>query len=154
MSRMLIRNGRIIDPANQVDTTGDLLIRDGKIDQIGDRIETEVSQTVDAEGLIVTPGLVDMHVHLREPGFEHKETITSGTRAAAAGGFTSVACMANTNPVADSPDVIELIRSRARDNGATNVFPIGSITKNLDGKVLTDVSSVVGSGCCRAIGRR
>ena len=114
MSRMLIRNGRIIDPANRVDTTGDLLICDGKIDRIGDRIETEASQTVDAKGLIVTPGLVDMHVHLREPGFEHKETIASGTRAAAAGGFTSVACMANTDPVADSPEVIELIRSRAQ----------------------------------------
>ena len=104
MSRILIRNGRIIDPANQIDTTGDLLICDGKIDRIGDRIETEASQTVDASGLVVTPGLVDMHVHLREPGFEHKETIASGTRAAAAGGFTSVVCMANTNPVADSPD--------------------------------------------------
>ena len=146
MSRILIRNGRIIDPANQVDTIGDLLIRDGKIDKIDDRIETEVSQTVDAKGLIVTPGLVDMHVHLREPGFEHKETIASGTRAAAAGGFTSVACMANTDPVADSPEVIELIRSRARDDGATNVFPLGSITKNLDGKVLTDVPALLEAG--------
>lgn len=146
MSRILIRNGRIIDPANQIDTTGDLLIRDGKIDQIGDRIETEASQTVDASGLIVTPGLIDMHVHLREPGFEHKETIASGTRAAAAGGFTSVACMANTDPVADSPDVIELIRSKAQRNGATNVFPIGSITKNLDGEVLTDVPALLEAG--------
>ena len=146
MSRILIRNGRIIDPANRIDITGDLLIRDGKIDQIGNRIETEASQTVDAEGLIVTPGLVDMHVHLREPGFEHKETVASGTRAAAAGGFTSVACMANTNPVADSPDVIELIRSRARNDGATNVFPIGSITKNLDGEELTDVPALLEAG--------
>ena len=146
MSRMLIRNGRIIDPANRVDTTGDLLICDGKIDRIGDRIETEASQTVDAKGLIVTPGLVDMHVHLREPGFEHKETIASGTRAAAVGGFTSVACMANTDPVVDSPEVIELIRSRAQNDGATNVFPIGSITKNLDGKVLTDVPALLEAG--------
>ncbi len=146
MSRILIRNGHIIDPANRIDTIGDLLIRDGKIAQIGDRIEAEASQTVDAEGLIVTPGLVDMHVHLREPGFEHKETIASGTRAAAAGGFTSVACMANTNPVADSPEVIGLIRSRARKDGATNVFPIGSITKNLDGKVLTDVPALLEAG--------
>lgn len=146
MSRMLIRNGRIVDPANRVDTTGDLLICDGKIDRIGDRIETEASQTVDAKGLIVTPGLIDMHVHLREPGFEHKETIASGTRAAAVGGFTSVACMANTDPVADSPEVIELIRSRARDDGATNVYPIGSITKNLDGKVLTDVPALLEAG--------
>ncbi len=146
MSRMLIRNGRIVDPANRVDTTGDLLICDGKIDRIGDRIETKASQTVDAKGLIVTPGLIDMHVHLREPGFEHKETIASGTRAAAVGGFTSVACMANTDPVADSPEVIELIRSRARDDGATNVYPIGSITKNLDGKVLTDVPALLEAG--------
>ncbi len=146
MSRILIRNGRIIDPANGIDTTGDLLIRDGKIDRIDDRIETDASQTVDATGLIVTPGLIDMHVHLREPGFEHKETIASGTRAAAAGGFTSVACMANTDPVADSPDVIELIRSQARKDGVTNVFPIGSITKNLDGEVLTDVPALIEAG--------
>ena len=146
MSRILIRNGRIVDPANEIDITGDLLIRDGKIDRIADRIEIEVSQTIDATGLIVTPGLVDMHVHLREPGFEHKETIASGTRAAAAGGFTSVACMANTDPVADSPDVIELIRSQAQKDGATNVFPIGSITKNLDGEVLTDVPALLKAG--------
>ena len=146
MSRILIRNGRIIDPANEIDTSGDLLICDGKIDRIDDRIETEVSKTVDATGLIVTPGLIDMHVHLREPGFEHKETIASGTRAAAAGGFTSVACMANTDPVADSPDVIELIRSQAQKNGATNVFPFGSITKNLDGEELTDVPALLKAG--------
>ena len=146
MSRTLIRNGRIIDPANQIDTTGDLLIRDGKIDRISDRIDAETSETIDATGLIVTPGLVDMHVHLREPGFEHKETIASGTRAAAAGGFTSVACMANTGPVADSADVIELIRSKARKDGATNVFPLGSITKNLDGEELTDVPALLEAG--------
>ena len=146
MSRILIRNGRIVDPANQIDAPGDLLIRDGKIDRISNRIETEASQTIDATGLIVTPGLIDMHVHLREPGFEHKETIASGTRAAAAGGFTSVACMANTNPVADSPDVIKLIRSQARKDGATDVYPIGSITKNLDGEVLTDVAALLEAG--------
>ena len=146
MSRILIRNGRIVDPANQIDATGDLLICGGKIDRISNRIETEASQTIDATGLIVTPGLIDMHVHLREPGFEHKETIASGTRAAAAGGFTSVACMANTNPVADSPDVIELIRSQARKDGATDVYPIGSITKNLDGEVLTDVAALLEAG--------
>ena len=146
MSRILIRNGRVVDPANQIDATGDLLIRDGKIDRISNRIETEASQTIDATRLIVTPGLIDMHVHLREPGFEHKETIASGTRAAAAGGFTSVACMANTNPVADSPDVIELIRSQARKDGATDVYPIGSITKNLDGEVLTDVAALLEAG--------
>ena len=146
MSRVVIRNGRIIDPANRVDLTGDLLIRDGKIDRIGSGIETGVAQTVDATGLIVTPGLVDMHVHLREPGFEHKETIASGTRAAAVGGFTSVACMANTDPVADSPAVIEWIRSQARKDGATNVYPIGSITKNLDGEELTDVPALMEAG--------
>ena len=146
MSRILIRNGRIVDPANQIDATRDLLICDGKIDRIDDRIETRVSQTVNAAGLIVMPGLIDMHVHLREPGFEHKETIASGTRAAAIGGFTSVACMANTNPVADSPEVIELIRSQARQDSATNVFPIGSITKNLDGEVLTDALALLKAG--------
>ena len=146
MSRILIRNGRIIDPANEIDTTGDLLIRNGKINRIDDQIETETSETIDATGLIVTPGLIDMHVHLREPGFEHKETIASGTRTAAAGGFTSVACMANTDPVADSPEVIKLIRSQARKDGATNVCPLGSITKNLDGEELTDVPALIEAG--------
>lgn len=146
MSRIVIRNGHIIDPANQIDSIQDLLICDGRITQIGNQIETEVDSVIDAVGLIVTPGLIDMHVHLREPGFEHKETIASGTSAAAAGGFTSVVCMANTHPVADSPDVIGFIRSQAKNSGSASVFPIGSITKNLAGDELTDVPALLEAG--------
>ena len=146
MSRLLIRNGHIIHAANQIDAIQDLLIYDGKINAVAERIETQADQIIDATGLIVTPGLIDMHVHLREPGFEHKETIAAGTRAAAAGGFTSVACMANTQPVADSAEVLEFIRSQARESGAANVFPIGSITKNLDGEELTDVPALLEAG--------
>ena len=149
MSQILIRNGHIVDPANRIDAIQDLLIYDGRIHRIDDRIEigtTSAVNEIDATGLIVTPGLIDMHVHFREPGFEYKETIESGTRAATAGGFTSVACMANTNPVADSPDVIEFIRSQAQKSGAANVFPIGSITKNLDGEMLSDVPALLDAG--------
>ena len=132
MGRILIQNGRIVDPANRIDATGDLLIADDKIERVGGKIEVADGAAVDviyAEGLIVTPGLIDMHVHLREPGFEHKETIATGTRAAEAGGFTSVASMANTDPASDSPEVIEFVKTRARESGSANVFPLGSITK-------------------------
>ena len=118
----------------------------GKLLKLGNKIETEVDNVIDAVGLIVTPGLIDMHVHLREPGFEHKETIASGTSAAAAGGFTSVICMANTHPVADSPDVIGFIRSQAKNSGSASVFPIGSITKNLAGDEVTDVPAMLQAG--------
>ena len=146
MNRILIRNGHVVDPANQIDSIQDLLIRGGKLAQIGERIEVESDRIVDAKNLIVTPGLIDMHVHLREPGFEHKETIKSGTRAAAAGGFTSVVCMANTQPVADSPDIIRFIRSQAEKSGAANVYPIGSITKNIAGEEVTDVPALLEAG--------
>jgi dihydroorotase len=154
---LLIKNGRIVDPANRVDAVGDLLIGEGKICKVGGRIEAKAAekivpvgqlslQVIDATGLIVAPGLIDMHVHLREPGFEYKETVASGTRAAAIGGFTSVACMANTSPTADSPDVISFIKSQAEKYGATNVFPIGSITRNLAGEELSDIPALLKAG--------
>ena len=149
MDQVLIRNGRILDPANIVDSIGDLLITDGKISEIGENIAIgngSSTQIVEATGLIVTPGLIDMHVHLREPGFEHKETISSGTRAAVAGGFTSVACMANTNPVADTPAIVTFIKTQAKKRGAANVFPLGSITKNLAGKELTNIPALLDAG--------
>ena len=149
MSQLLIRGGRVVDPANRTDAIQDVLIDGGKIDRIDERIASESVSTVteiDATGLIVAPGLVDMHVHLREPGFEYKETIASGTRAASAGGFTSVACMANTQPVADSPEVIAFIRAQAEKYGVANVFPIGSITKDLAGEALTDVPALIEAG--------
>ena len=149
MGRILIQNGRVVDPANRIDAAGDVLIADGRIERVGrkiDRADGADLDVIDAEGLIVTPGLIDMHVHLREPGFEHKETIATGTRAAEAGGFTSVASMANTDPVSDSPDVIEYVKMRAKESGSANVFPLGSITKGLAGEELTDVPSLLEAG--------
>ncbi len=149
MGRILIQNGRIVDPVNRIDAKSDILIADDRIERVGGKIEVADNPAVDvidAEGLIVTPGLIDMHVHLREPGFEHKETIATGTRAAEAGGFTSVASMANTNPASDSPEVIKFVRTRARESGSANVFPLGSITKMLAGEELTDVLSLLEAG--------
>ncbi len=146
---LVIHNGRVIDPANKIDAVGDILIMDGKIAQVGGNIwESTPTDTdgIDATGLIVTPGLIDMHVHLREPGFEHKETIATGTQAAQAGGFTSVVCMANTSPVTDSPQRIEHILSIAQKRAAANVFPVGSITKGLAGEELTDIRGMLDAG--------
>lgn len=152
MESVLIRNGHIIDPANNVDEVGDVLIVDGRIAKVGGNLAENASDIIDATDLIVTPGLIDMHVHLREPGFEHKETIATGTAAAAAGGFTSIVCMANTSPVTDSPDKIKHIYDIANRNGeekttpTANVFPVGSITKNLAGEELTDIRGILSAG--------
>jgi len=147
VSATIIRNGRIIDPANNRDETGDLVIANGRIaDQSATRNPQSEIEQIDATGLIVVPGLIDMHVHLREPGFAHKETIASGARAAAAGGFTTVVCMPNTSPVADTPSTITWIKDRARDTASVNVLPSGAISKNLDGEELAPIASVVQSG--------
>ena len=152
MDGVLIRNGHIIDPANNVDEVGDVLIIDGKIAKVGGALAEDVNNVIDATDMTVTPGLIDMHVHLREPGFEHKETIATGTAAAAAGGFTSVVCMANTSPVTDSPEKIEHIYEIAKRNleqrtcPTANVFTVGSITKNLAGGELTDIRGMLSAG--------
>ena len=152
MDGVLIRNGHIIDPANNVDEVGDVLIIDGKIAKVGGTLAEDVNNVIDATDMTVTPGLIDMHVHLREPGFEHKETIATGTAAAAAGGFTSVVCMANTSPVTDSPEKIEHIYEIAKRNleqltcPTANVFTVGSITKNLVGEELTDIRGMLSAG--------
>lgn len=149
MSDAFIVNGHIIDPANNIDEIGDLHITDGKIAKIGGNGKLADDQTADvydARGLVVAPGLIDMHVHLREPGFEHKETIATGTAAAAAGGFTTVACMANTSPVIDTPEKIEQIYNIASETAKTNVFPFGSITKGLAGAELTDMRGMYSAG--------
>ena len=152
MDGVLIRNGHIIDPANNVDEVGDVLIIDGKIAKVGGTLAEDVNNVIDATDMTVTPGLIDMHVHLREPGFEHKETIATGTAAAAAGGFTSVVCMANTSPVTDSPEKIEHIYEIAKRNlerrtsPIANVFTVGSITKNLAGGELTDIRGMLSAG--------
>src|SRR5438034_10502368 len=148
MSATIIRNGRVIDPANKRDEVDDVCIEDGKIvaSKSGTRNPKSEIEEVDASGLIVAPGLIDMHVHLREPGFGHKETIASGARAAAAGGFTTVVCMPNTSPVADNPSTITWIKDRARDTAHLNVLPTGASAQNLEGLDLAPIASIVQSG--------
>ena len=145
---MLIRNGHIIDPANKRDGIADLLIRDGIISRIEQDIPlTPDLEVIDAAGQLVIPGLVDMHTHLREPGYEYKETIHTGTMSAAAGGFTSVCCMPNTQPVNDSQAVTEFIRQRAFTSGVVNVFPVGAITKGSKGDEITEMGDLKKAGC-------
>jgi dihydroorotase len=147
VSATIIRNGRIIDPANHRDEIGGLVIANGRVaDQSAIRSPKFEIEEIDAKGLIVAPGLIDMHVHLREPGFAHKETIASGARAAAAGGFTTVVCMPNTSPIADNPSTITWIKDRARDTASVNVLSTGAISKNLDGEELAPIASIVQTG--------
>jgi dihydroorotase len=143
MSAIVIRNGRIIDPANKRDEVADLYIVDGKLASKGTGSDADV---IDAAGLVVAPGLIDLHVHLREPGFGWKETIESGARAAAAGGFTTIVCMPNTSPVADSPGTIAWIRDRAAEVACVNVLPTGAISKGLMGEELAPIGSLRQAG--------
>jgi len=146
---ILIKNGHIIDPANNVDGKFDLLITDGKIAKLGapGSVPPDGAQVIDAAGKLVVPGLIDMHVHLREPGYEYKETIATGTAAAKAGGFTAVCCMANTNPVNDSRSITEFILSQAAKDGAARVYPIGAITKGSKGEELAEMGELHNAGC-------
>ena len=147
MSATIIRNGRVIDPANKRDEIADVFIVDGEIaDQSAIRSPQSAIEQVDARGLIVAPGLIDMHVHLREPGFSHKETIESGARAAAAGGFTTIVCMPNTAPVPDNPGTIAWIKDRASNMSPVNVLPTGAISKNLAGEELAPIGSLAQAG--------
>jgi dihydroorotase len=145
---LLVRNGRVVDPANGVDAPGDVLILDGRVAGVGPRLAAPAgTEAVDAGGRVIAPGLVDIHVHLREPGEEHKETIQSGTRAAAAGGFTSVACMANTRPVNDTRAVTDHILAEARARGLVRVYPIGAVTRGLEGRELAELGELAEAGC-------
>src|SRR5215471_10268030 len=145
---LVIRGGRVIDPANNVDAVLDVLIEHGKITRLGHGLETGAGvEVVDASGKIVCPGFIDMHVHLREPGQEYKETVATGTRAAAAGGFTAVCCMANTNPVNDNGAVTDYILAKAKVEGLVRVYPIGAVTKNLKGQELAELAELAESGC-------
>lgn len=145
---LLIKNGHVLDPASKVDEKLDVLVTDGKIAKLGKpgSIAANDAQVIDVSGKLVVPGLIDMHVHLREPGFEYKETIATGTAAAKAGGFTSVCCMPNTNPVNDSRSVTEFILSQAKA-AAARVFPIGAITKGSKGEELTEMAELHTAGC-------
>ena len=145
MSTLLIRNGRIIDPASGMDAVGDVLIVNGKIARLGG-VGEKADEVLDASGKIVAPGFIDMHVHLREPGLEHAETIESGSRAAVAGGFTTICCMPNTTPVNDSPMVTRFIIERARQTAACHVFPIGAITKGSEGEEIAPIGLMKAAG--------
>ncbi len=146
MARLLIKNGRVIDPASRHDGVADIWIEDGVIKGVGAGLEAAGSEVIDATGLIVAPGFIDMHVHLREPGFEHAETIESGSRAAAAGGFTSVCPMPNTKPVNDNATVTSYMIEKARRHAVVNVFPIGAITKGSAGEELAAIGSMKQAG--------
>lgn len=146
MTTLLIKNGHVIDPANGIDGPLDILVRDGKIAQAGKKITDKADETIDAAGLVVTPGLIDMQVHLREPGREDKETIETGSRAALAGGITSVVAMPNSAPVADNQTVVEFVIKRAREVGLVNVYPAGSITRGQKGEALAEINEMKRSG--------
>ena len=145
-SSVFIRGGRIVDPASGRDEVGDLLITDGRISESTAAPGNGSAAVIDAHGLIVAPGLIDMHVHLREPGGTQKETIASGSRAAAAGGFTTIVAMPNTNPPADGPNTIALMRQRALETACVNVFTTGCITVGMKGEQLAPIGSLVKAG--------
>ncbi len=147
---LLLKNGRIIDPANTIDSPGSILIEDGRIQAVYlgdyDSLPPEKCRVVDAGGKWIVPGLVDMHVHLREPGEEYKETVESGTKSAAAGGFTAVACMPNTNPVNDNEAITSLILAKAKKAGFARVYPVGAISHHSDGSRLAEFGELKKAG--------
>lgn len=149
--KSLIKNGIVVEPTRGKEERLDILVENGKIVKIAEEIvlnESEASdvQIIEATNKYILPGLVDLHTHLREPGYEHKETIKSGTMAAAKGGFTSVCCMPNTDPVADNPSVIRYIQHRAAEEGVVKVFPIGAITKKLEGQEISEIGMLKEAG--------
>ncbi len=144
---MLIRGGRVIDPSHDVDDVLDVLVVEGKVARVGRGIEApEGAEVVEAGGLVVAPGFIDVHVHLREPGGEHKETIASGARAAAAGGFTAVCAMPNTDPVIDSPATVGFVRSVGQEAEAARVYPVGALSVGQKGERLTEIGELVEAG--------
>ena len=146
MKRLLIKNGRVIDPASGHDAIADVLVEEGAIAAVGANLSAAGAERFDASGMVVAPGFIDMHVHLREPGFEHAETIESGARAAAAGGFTTICCMPNTCPVNDNATVTSYIVERARSVADVHVLPIGAITKNSAGEELAALATMQQAG--------
>lgn len=145
---LLIKGGRVIDPSRQIDATMDILVVDGKINELGKGLQAKKDcEIINAEGLLVAPGLIDMHVHLRDPGLEYKEDIATGTKAAAKGGFTSIVCMPNTKPVNDNKAVTAYIINKAKNEGLVNVFPVGSITQGSKGDNLAEMGELKEYGC-------
>lgn len=147
MVDLLIKNGRILNPAENEDFTGDILIRDGMIVEKGKDINKECD-VIDASGCYVMPGLIDLHVHLRDPGLEYKETLSTGAKAAAHGGFTTICPMPNTKPVTDTPEKIRTLVERIKNECVINVLPIGSVTVGMQGKEVTDINGMKEAGAC------
>lgn len=144
--KLLIKGGRVINPGKQFDQVADILVEGGKIAAIGENLAADGAEVLDATGKVVTPGLIDMHVHLREPGQEAKEDFATGSRAAAAGGFATVACMANTKPVVDNAALINALAERARQDAVVHIRQIGAVSKGLEGKELAEVGDMLAAG--------
>ena len=144
--KILIKNGRLIDPSQKLDANRDILLEDGKVAQISEKIETQADRVVDADGYYVMPGLIDMHVHLREPGYEHKETIRTGAMAAARGGFTTICPMPNTNPSTDNPERVKFVVDKAEAEAPVHVLPVGAVTIGQAGDEMTDIASMAKAG--------
>jgi dihydroorotase len=148
INNLLIKNVRVIDPAEDMDITADISIIEGKIKQIGNNLKASDSNIIDASGLIACPGFIDLHCHLRQPGFENKETIASGAAAASRGGYTTICCMPNTNPPLDNAGIIDYVKLIANNEAPfITLLPIGCITRNRAGKELTDMNELAQSGC-------
>nr|WP_305148475.1 dihydroorotase [Flavonifractor sp. DFI.6.63] len=144
--KLLIRQGRLVDPVGGIGGVMDILIEDGKVAVIGSNINEPGAKLIDASGMVVCAGLVDMHVHLREPGFEYKETVETGALAAARGGFSSIACMPNTSPAVDSPEQIDFLKGKAAAACGVHVWPIGAVTRGQKGQALTDFEALKAAG--------
>ena len=147
MSRLVVKGGRVVDPAAGIDDLMDVLIVDGVVEKVGRRVTAGKAEVLDAKGLVVCPGFIDVHTHLREPGREDKETIATGTRAAAAGGYTAVCAMPNTDPVNDTAGITRAILERAREAAAVRVYPIGAITRGSRGEELAEYGDLKDAGC-------
>ena len=146
--RLLIKNGLVINPAEKQMEKLDILVEDGVIQKKEKTLEADAEQVIDAEGCYVMPGLIDLHVHFRDPGQTYKEDIATGSAAAAAGGFTTVCCMPNTTPVVDSPETVQYIVEKAKKVGLTNVLPVGAVTKGMLGKEVNDFEAMKEAGIC------
>lgn len=144
--KILIKKGRVLDPSCNRDEIADVLVEDGKIKQVEREITQQAEKVIDANGCYVMPGLIDLHVHLRDPGLEYKETIETGCAAAANGGFTSIFAMPNTKPVADNPEVITYVQEKAKETGV-NVYQVGSVTKGMKGQELSELENMFKAGC-------
>lgn len=145
---ILIKNGRLINPSENLDKVMDIFVEDGIIKEKAESIEKQADTVIDAAGCYVMPGLIDLHVHFRDPGLTYKEDIETGSRAAAKGGFTTVCCMPNTKPVVDNVDTVKYIIEKGKKVGLTNVLPVGAVTKNMAGVEITDVEELKKAGIC------